>query len=521
MPSIIQTYHHQAEFIADIRSAMRNNKYVVGQAFTGFGKTRCAIYIINEALKKGNRVFFTIHLKELKRQTALSFDESGIDYGYIASGEKPDHSKMCQLVMQGSAMNRLDNMPIPSLVIIDEAHLACGDQYMRLIELWKSQGAYIIYLTATPWRLDGTGLDKIADTMVLSKPVDWLIENKYISNFRYFAPFTADFTGIDKVAGDYVKSQASDAMEKPAIIGSVISTYKKHCAGVRTIAFCCSIAHSKSMRDKFTSAGIPSAHMDANTPDAERKRIINDLADGKILILCNFAIVTTGFDLSAQVGRNVTIDAILLLRPTMSLSLFLQMCGRALRAKDYPALIFDFCGLAMRDGVVNHGLPDSPREWTLEGRVKNKKGKDEPDVLAKQCESCYCVHKPAKICPECGYVYPIMERKIEEKEGELVEVTEEMLQKKEDRMQQGMANDIESLMALGKSRKAATHIIQSRNEKRCLQEEVFSLCGLYKKLPRYTINKMKPKPMKLLIEECKRECFNSHVVLMMIDKIGQ
>ncbi len=516
---MITPYPHQMEFINGIRAEMRVHKYVVGQAFTGFGKSYCASYIIDNALKKGSRVFFTIHLKELKRQTALSFTAAGIDYGFIASGEKTDYSKMCQLVMAGTAINRLDEMPAPNLVIIDEAHLACGDTYMQLIEHWKAQGAYIIYLTATPWRLDGTGLEKIADSMVLSKPIDWLIENKFISEFRYFAPFTADFTGVDKVGGDYVKSQAGDVMEKPAIIGNVIETYKKYCSGMRTVAFCCSIAHSKLMRDQFNSAGIPSAHMDASTPDAERKRIINDLADNKILALFNYAIVTTGFDLSAQVGRNVTVDVALLLRPTMSLSLYLQMCGRVLRAKNYPALIFDFCGLAMRDGEVNHGLPDAPRIWTLEGRVKNKKPKEEPDVLCRQCDQCYCCHKPAPICPECGYIYPIVERKIDEKEGELVEVTAEMIQKKRDRMEQGRAQTVEELVKLGKPRRMAVKIVQAREEKRRLQVEVFDICQIYNPVPGYKIQRLKPKPMKLLIEEFERGGFNAHVIVKMIEGI--
>ena len=499
---MITPYSHQMEFIGGIRQAMSRNKYVVGQAFTGFGKSYCSAYIIDNALKKGKRVFFSIHLKELKRQTALSFKSCGIDFGFIASGEKTDYSKMCQLVMAGTAMNRLDEMPPPDLVIVDEAHLACSANYAKLIDHWKSQGAYIIFLTATPWRLDGTGLSKIADDMVLSKPVDWLIENKFISEFRYFAPVTADFSGVDRVGGDLVNSQASEVMEKPAIIGNVIKTYSDNCNGMRAIAFCCSIAHSKKMADEFTRNGIPAAHMDATTPDAERKKIINDLADNKILVLCNYSIVTTGFDLSAQVGRNVTVDVILLLRLTMSLSLYLQMVGRGLRKKDYPALIFDFCGNAMLNGEVNHGLPDSPREWTLEGRVKNKKSDDEPTILVKQCSSCWFCYKPAPVCPECGHIQPVVERKIEHKEGELVELTDIEVEKKQVRIQQGKSKTVADLMRIpGMNVKRANHIIKARNEKEDLQNELYYLAeGAYSK---NQIFKMKPKQLRDLINERK------------------
>ena len=489
------------EFINNIRSAMSNNKYIVGQAFTGFGKSYASAYIIDQALKKGKRVFFTIHLKELKRQTALSLTSCGIDYGFIASGEKTDYAKPCQLVMAGTAMNRLDEMPEPDLVIIDEAHLACSDNYTKLIEHWKSQGAYIIFLTATPWRLDGTGLSKIADDMVLSKPVDWLIENKFISTFRYFAPVTADFTGVDRVGGDYVNSQASEVMEKPAIVGDVIRIYKDNCTGKRTIAFCCSIAHSKKMASEFNIAGIPAAHIDASTPDEERKRIINDLADNKILVLCNFSIVTTGFDLAAQVGREVTVDVVFLLRRTMSLSLYLQMVGRALRAKDYAALIFDFCGNAILNGIVNHGLPDAPREWTLDGRVRNKKPKEEADILVKQCPNCFACSHPSPCCPECGHIYEIVERKIEHKAGELVEITAEQAEKKQNRMNQGNAKTVQDLVNTGMARNRAIHIVKSREVKEALQNELAELCD-------FSVNKirqMKPKELKKYIEEFKNE----------------
>lgn len=497
---MITPHQHQLEFINNIRVAMGKNKYIVGQAFTGFGKSYCSAYIIDNALKKGKRVFFSIHLKELKRQTALSFAACGIDYGFIASGEKSDYSKPCQLVMAGTAINRMDELPAPDLVIVDEAHLACADNYRKLIDHWKSQGAYIIFLTATPWLLNGTGLSIIADELVLSKPVDWLIENKFISEFRYFAPVTADFSSVASVGGDYVNSQSAEVMEKPAIVGNVIKTYHEHCAGMRAISFCCSIAHSKKMVAEFNEAGIPAAHIDASTPDAERKRIINDLADNKILMLCNFAIVTTGFDLAAQVGRDVTVDVAFLLRKTMSLSLYLQMCGRVLRAKDYHALIFDFCGNAVFNGVANHGLPDAPREWTLEGRVKNKKSKSEPDVLVKQCLECFCCHSPAPVCPECGFLYPVIERKIDEKEGELVEITQQQEEKKQARMIQGQAKTVQDLVNTGMGRNRARHIVKAREDKEKLQNELLSLD---ENISMYAVKKMKPKELKSMIEGLK------------------
>ena len=96
-----------------------------------------------------------------------------------------------------------------------------------------------------------------------------------------------------------------------------------------------------------------------------------------------------------------------------------------------------------------------------------------------------------------------------------------MAQKKQDRMEQGRAETVEDLVALGKPRSMAVKIVRSREEKRRLQIDVFDICEKIRPVSAYKIQRLKPKPMKLLIEEYDRGLYNSHVVLMMIDKIGR
>jgi superfamily II DNA or RNA helicase len=162
-------------------------------------------------------------------------------------------------------------------------------------------------------------------------------------------------------------------------------------------------------------------------------------------------LITTGFDLSSQVGRNVPVETVILLRPTMSLALYIQMVGRALRRKPYPAIILDHAG-----NVQRHGLPDDEREWSLEGRTKATVKKAVEVRPPLTCEGCFNqIRRPApQTCPHCGAELGMKARKIEETEGNLVEIDDSarealrLARKKE----QANAQTLEELIALGTAR---------------------------------------------------------------------
>jgi superfamily II DNA or RNA helicase len=252
---------------------------------------------------------------------------------------------------------------------------------------------------------------------------------------------------------------------------------------------------SKKLCEAFNLAGIPSVHLDGKTPKAERRELLQKFARGEFMVAWNVGLFGEGYDIAANSGTDVTIGCVIDCSPTQAVGMWLQRCGRGLRKQEKPAILLDHAGNAGR-----HGLPCQEREWSLTSTKRSKKDKIEPDVLAKQCDQCFCCHKPAPTCPECGYIYPVMERKIEEKEGELVEVTEEMHLKKLDRMQQGAADSVEKLMALGHSRKRAKHIVEARQVKESLQKELFKLTD---NLTMAEIKRMKPKQLKQEIKNVK------------------
>jgi superfamily II DNA or RNA helicase len=163
---------------------------------------------------------------------------------------------------------------------------------------------------------------------------------------------------------------------------------------------------------------------------------------------------------------NVTVESMSDLRPTKSLALQLQKWGRVLRMKPDPALIFDHA-----DNFSEHGLPCSEREWTLSDRAKGKREGSEKIIPVRTCKpaedadgvmrGCYHVHKPSPSCPQCGRIYLVEGRKIEEVDGELAEIAlvqasaaaSQQERRKRERMEVGRAKTIADLQRIAKERK--------------------------------------------------------------------
>jgi superfamily II DNA or RNA helicase len=208
--------------------------------------------------------------------------------------------------------------------------------------------------------------------------------------------------------------------------------------------------------------------MDARTPDWERQRIIANFADGRLPVLCNCMLATEGFDLSAQVGREVPIEAVVMLRPTKSLALATQMCGRALRRKDRPAIILDHVGNTDDD---KHGLPDQEVEWDLAGKPKRATKK------TFACKICYGVFSEHfNVCPSCGAIVGRIEQgkgrpAPEQIDGELVEVdaVERARKRRQYDPQRKYARTLEELKEYGKAKgykdSWAQHVWDARQNK--------------------------------------------------------
>jgi len=238
-----------------------------------------------------------------------------------------------------------------------------------------------------------------------------LIAAGHLSNFRVYAPSTVDMTAARITGGDYNMRDAAEATDKATITGDAIEHYRKLAGGKRAVAFCTTIAHAKHVADAFTAAGIPAAAIDGTMDKHARAAVIADLASGAIKVMSSCSVVSEGFDLPA-------VEVAIALRPTGSLSLWLQQIGRVLRPSPgkAAAIIIDHVG-----NTARHGFADDDREWSLTAKKKKPRA-----VSTKTCRECFAIHKPAPICPQCGFIYTAGPREgIESLPGHLVEIDRE------------------------------------------------------------------------------------------------
>lgn len=410
---------YQSDLIARTSAALRTHKRVILVLATGGGKTACAAYMASTAVARGLKVAFICHRIELVKQSVAAFAKQGIDAGIIAAGFafNPHHEVyVCGI---GTLARRLDKLPCKfDLVIVDEAHHAPSATWGATIAALAPR--WTIGLSATPCRLDGRGLGEQFDAMEIGPTTRALIAAGHLSQFKVYAPSTISMDGARKVGGDYNMRDAEAAADKPVITGSAISHYRKLAAGKRAVAFCTTIAHAQHVAEAFNEAGIPAASIHGGMDKHARAAVIANLTSGAIKVMSSCSVVSEGFDLPAC-------EVAIALRPTGSLSLWLQQIGRVLRpspGKDF-ATIIDHVG-----NTELHGFADDDREWSLSAKKKK------PKVIAtKSCPACFAIHRPAPTCPQCGHIYAAAPRdEIETVGGVLVEIDREAARAEAERL---------------------------------------------------------------------------------------
>lgn len=426
------------------------------------------------ANKKGTRIIILAHRKELLKQISAALTAFGVEHGMISPHFTPDYRKSVQVASVQTMAARFKKL-LPQyrnfdLAIMDETHhLLSENSFGHVYGLLGSPR--LLGVTATPQRGDGKGLGISAgglfETMVEVTTVRELINDGYLSDFTVFAPPTEiDMDGLKSRMGDWERKELASRMDKPSITGDAVKHYREKCPGVPAVAFCVSIEHCNHVAAQFRAAGYNFQVIDGKMPDGERDAMIKGLGDGTIQGLCSADLISEGTDIPS-------ITCAIFLRPTKSLGLYIQQAGRALRA--VYAKGFD---LSTREGrlaaiaagpkpkaifldhvgsTFEHGMIDEEREWSLEGIKKKKRKKnddDEPRVNIAQCPKCRAAFAPAPKCPVCLYVIPAQSRKIEQVEGNLKEVSREMVAavKRARRMEVGQAKTMEDLERIAAER---------------------------------------------------------------------
>lgn len=403
-----------------------------------------ASIMLNTTAARGYRGWFTVHRRELIKQSVdtLLAPSPGLDIGIVSPVHLMRRDAQIQVCMLQTLARRYHLLPDPDVIVVDEAHHVPAKSWADLMA--KFPNAVIIGLTATPQRLDGAGLGAFFDEMECGPTTEWLIENKFLCDYKLVGPppqKKLDLSKVHMVAGDFNKAEAAAAMEQADIVGDAVDMYRKHANGLRNVLFTYSIDSSIDLAARFNAAGIPAAHLGSDVSDDYREAIVDDFRAGRIRVLTNVEIVTEGFDLPA-------IEAVQMLRPTQSLALYLQMVGRGLRT--YPgkthAVIIDHVGNCSE----RHGFPDQDRQWSLEGSKRDRKKRD--DCPVKQCPRCYAmIGLAAAKCKWCGFVWAVTGRSLTMEAGDLVEV-DVQAQRAQRKAEEDACSTIEEMIALGVTR---------------------------------------------------------------------
>ena len=254
-------------------------------------------------------------------------------------------------------------------------------------------GLRVIGLTATPFRL-GHGL--ITDEPALFSDLITPIQIPELIHLGHLAPLRSKVTdltlstdGVHKRGGEFIESELQKSVDTAAQ-NTTATREAIRLAGDRRswLFFCVGVDHAYNIRDELRDNGVLAETITGKTPKAEREKIIAAFKAGRIKALTNANVLTTGFD-------HPDLDMIVMLRPTMSPSLYVQMAGRGMRPKSHTdhCMVLDFAGVVRTHGPIIYVDP---------GR---KAGNGEAPV--KVCDNCgEIVHLSAKICPACGEPFP-------------------------------------------------------------------------------------------------------------------
>ena len=276
------------------------------------------------ATNKNNRVLFLVHRRELCNQITATFTAQGVDM------------ELCKISMVQTASRSIDDISAPDIIITDEAHHSTANTYRKIYS--KFPDALLLGFTATPIRLNKGGLGEVYKDLIASVSTRWLIDNHYLSPYKYYSVKLADTSGLHIKAGEYKADEVAELMQNKEIYGETVKQWKKIAKGKKTIVYCASVEASKNTAEQFKAAGYAAESLDGAVSKSYRASVMSDFRKGKIKILCNCELFGEGLDVP-------DCECVVLLRPTQSLTLFIQQSMRSMRyMPGKTAIIIDHVG---------------------------------------------------------------------------------------------------------------------------------------------------------------------------------
>ena len=342
----ITPYPYQQEILDKIKAEreVRNNYKNLVVAATGTGKTVISAFDYKNFCKKLGRpanLLFVAHREEILKQSVYCFRGvlKDANFGELFVGKyKPE--SLNNLFVSVQTLNSQDLTSITSpdfydYIIVDEFHHAAAPIYQQLLSYYKPK--VLLGLTATPERMDGKNVLEYFNNRISAEiRLPEVIDRKLLCPFQYFGVTdTVDLDTLKWERGGYSKSELTNvyafdyavARKRATMVVESLNRYVTDMNAVKGLGFCVSKEHAKFMSDFFNEHGIPSIYLVSETGDEERSTAKQRLEKGEIRFIFIVDIYNEGVDIPE-------VNTILFLRPTESLTVFLQQLGRGLRLSE-------------------------------------------------------------------------------------------------------------------------------------------------------------------------------------------
>lgn len=396
------------------RELFSGNRTIIAQLATGGGKTITFSSICQRYTAKtpGKSVLILVHRRELLQQTrATLWSACQILAQPIIAGMKTIPEAAVYVAMVESASKRKDMIRNVGLIIIDEAHIA---SFAKIHEAYPD--TMIIGFTATPLSANKKKpLKNYYQNIVCGIDIPDLIRmGNLCQNITVAPKDSVARASLTIKNGEFDDGIMAMQFSKSNYVKNTVAAYQKYALGNKTIIFNVTIDHSILVTQAFLDAGYECRHLDGGTESEERKKILRWFKETPAAILSNIGILTAGFD---EPG----IETVIVNKATMSMPLWLQMCGRAARPTDSKSM---FKIIDLGANAITHGDWCQPRDWENLFWNPPKAGGDTGVAPVKVCPQCEnIIAAQYKTCPNCNYEYPQKEEAEETELGSFVVVT--------------------------------------------------------------------------------------------------
>ena len=359
----VHPYPYQQAILDQLRAEreVRGSYHNLVVAATGTGKTVIAALdyrLWRKAHPQArNRLLFIAHREEILKQSLATYQgvlkDAGFGELWVGGYQAAslDHLFISVQTLNSQALWKRLPADYYDYIVVDETHHAAADSYAEALEGFRPQ--VLLGLTATPERMDGRSILRFFDYRIAAEiRLPEAIDRKLLCPFQYFGVSdTIDLNELKWTRGGYDRTELSNvytlsgtvARQRADHVAQSLVRYAADMENVKALGFCVSVQHAHFMAAHFNEAGIPAMALDSHCSEEARRTARDKLVHGDVRVIFVVDLYNEGVDIPE-------VNTVLFLRPTESLTIFLQQLGRGLRLSEGKdcLTVLDFIGAANR-----------------------------------------------------------------------------------------------------------------------------------------------------------------------------